>query len=113
MLRKSSSPTSAHHSRGPDSWAPDLQRFMNKCPQNRQNPVKMTPQPDPKFAVAALPILVRFVPISADSHIDLERHPQVGGMGHPLAQLHHHFIDRVVRHFEHQFVMDLHDEPRR
>src|ERR1700736_786288 len=53
---------------------------------------------------------VRFVPIASNTYIDFKGNRQRRRLGHVRPQRSHHGLDRLVRHFQDQFVMHLHDE---
>ena len=55
---------------------------------------------------------MRFVPVRANAHFDFQWHTQFSGRAHVLAHAFTHFLDCIGAHFEHQFVVHLHDEAR-
>ena len=54
--------------------------------------------------------LVRLIPVGADADFDDERYAQFGDLRHQRRQFDAHAHEFVVRHFEHQFVVHLHDQ---
>src|SRR3974390_795353 len=57
--------------------------------------------------------LMCLVPVSADSHIHLERHRQIRCADHVCPNLSYERIDRGIGDLEYQLIMHLHDEARR
>src|SRR6186713_2988755 len=56
--------------------------------------------------------LVGFVPVGAGAHVHLERHLERSGSGHASAHRGRDLGEALLLHFQHQFVVHLHDESR-
>ena len=55
--------------------------------------------------------LVRCVPIIAGSYINQQWYRQISRTGHNVYDFRFKVLYLVIRYFEHQFIMYLHDEP--
>lgn len=54
-------------------------------------------------------LLVRLFPVRAAAHFSHQRHIQLRHAAHQLGQLHLHKFELCLGHFEHQFIVYLHD----
>ena len=49
------------------------------------------------------------VPVGADADVDHQRHRQFGRPGHALAHAVADFLDMILMHLQHEFVVHLHE----